>query len=153
AVRPHLPALRHVIVTSIKDFFPGYLRVLFSLTRERREGHYVQLPRDAQTYWLMRLLGRARTVRPEAAVKSTDLALLQYTGGTTGVAKGAMLTHRNLVANALQVRAWFSNLASPDGSDAVLGVLPLFHIYAMTTVMNFTMFGPGTMILQPRFVL
>src|SRR5205814_6349589 len=121
--------------------------------KERRGGHHVTLPRDSETYWLMRLLARARTSPPGVSVSSEDLALLQYTGGTTGVAKGAMLTHRNLVANALQVRTWFRNLASPDGSDTVLGVLPLFHIYAMTTVMNFTVFGPGTMILQPRFVL
>src|SRR5690348_3553993 len=106
AVRPHLPELKHVLVTSIKDFFPGYLRLLFSLTKERRDGHYVRLPRHTETYWLMRLLARARTTRPEADIHADDLALLQYTGGTTGVAKGAMLTHRNLVANALQVRAW-----------------------------------------------
>jgi long-chain acyl-CoA synthetase len=78
---------------------------------------------------------------------------LQYTGGTTGVAKAAMLTHRNLVANALQVRAWSQNLAEPDGADIVMGVLPLFHIYAMTTVMNSSIRGGGTMILQPRFVV
>jgi len=64
-----------------------------------------------------------------------------------------MLTHRNLVANALQVRAWIGNLASPDGQDIVMGVLPLFHIYAMTIVMNVTIRGGGTMVLQPRFVL
>jgi long-chain acyl-CoA synthetase len=64
-----------------------------------------------------------------------------------------MLTHRNLLANTLQVRAWFTNLANPDGPDVVLGVLPLFHIYAMTTIMNFSIRGAGTMVLQPRFVL
>jgi long-chain acyl-CoA synthetase len=153
AVRPRLPLLRHVIVTNIKDFFPGYLRLLFSLTKERRDGHHVRLPRGTSTHWLMRLLSRAPATNPAASVSADDLALLQYTGGTTGVAKAAMLTHRNLVANALQVRAWCRNLTEPDGSDTVLGVLPLFHIYAMTTVMNFTVFGPGTMILQPRFVL
>jgi long-chain acyl-CoA synthetase len=64
-----------------------------------------------------------------------------------------MLSHRNLVANTLQVRAWFGNLANPDGSDVILGVLPLFHIYAMTTIMNFSIRGGGTMVLQPRFVV
>src|SRR6266852_5739695 len=100
-----------------------------------------------------RLLSRARTTDPHVVVAASDLALLQYTGGTTGVAKGAMLTHRNLVANALQVRAWIGNLATPDGQDIVMGVLPLFHIYAMTIVMNVTIRGGGTMVLQPRFVL
>ena len=153
AVRPRLPSLQHVIVTSIKDFFPPRLRLLFSLTRERRDGHRVSLPRDGHTYWLMRQLARARSTEPQVGVAADDLALLQYTGGTTGVAKGAMLTHRNLVANTLQVRAWFGNLANQTGPDIVLGVLPLFHIYAMTTVMNFSIRGAGTMVLQPRFVV
>jgi len=153
AVRPRLPALQRVIVTSIKDFFPTRLRLLFSLTRERRDGHRVSLPGDGRTYWLMRLLSRARSSDPNVEVKADDLALLQYTGGTTGVAKGAMLTHRNLVANTLQVRACFVNLANPSGPDIVMGVLPLFHIYAMTTVMNFSIRGGGTMVLQPRFIV
>ena len=101
----------------------------------------------------MRLLSRARSSDPNVEVKADDLALLQYTGGTTGVAKGAMLTHRNLVANTLQVRACFVNLANPSGPDIVMGVLPLFHIYAMTTVMNFSIRGGGTMVLQPRFIV
>jgi long-chain acyl-CoA synthetase len=153
AVRPRLPGLRHVVVTNIKDFFPTRLRLLFTISKERKDGHRVSLPSDGKTHRLTRLLARARTTDPGVSVAADDLALLQYTGGTTGVAKGAMLTHRNLVANTLQVRAWFQNLANPDGSDIVMGVLPLFHIYAMTTVMNFSIRGGGTMVLQPRFVL
>ncbi|HLZ29648.1 MAG TPA: long-chain fatty acid--CoA ligase [Chloroflexota bacterium] len=153
AVRPRLPALRHVIVTNIKDYFPTGLKLLFSLSKERRDGHHVNLPSDGQTHWLTPLCARARAVDPGIDVGADDLALLQYTGGTTGVAKAAMLTHRNLVANALQVRAWSHNLAQPDGADIVMGVLPLFHIYAMTTVMNSSIRGGGTMILQPRFVV
>jgi long-chain acyl-CoA synthetase len=153
AVRDRVPTLRHVIVTNIKDFFPTQLRLLFSLTRERRDGHRVKLPRDGHTYWLKRLLARARSSSPGVEVAADDLALLQYTGGTTGVPKGAMLTHRNLVANTLQVRAWFGNLANPNGPDVVMGVVPLFHIYGMTTVMNFSVRGAGTMVLQPRFVV
>jgi long-chain acyl-CoA synthetase len=153
AVRPRLPRLQHVIVTNIKDFFPTSLRLLFTISKERKDGHRVSLPSDGNTYWLGRLLDRARAEDPGVAVAAEDLALLQYTGGTTGVAKGAMLTHRNLLANALQVRAWLGNLANPDGPDIVMGVLPLFHIYAMTIVMNFSIRGGGTMVLQPRFVL
>src|SRR5918912_3437133 len=152
-VRRRVPSLRQVIVTSIKDFFPTRLRLLFSITRERRDGHRVRLPADGQTFWLKRLLARARSSDPGVAVSGEDLALLQYTGGTTGTAKGAMLTHRNLLANTLQVRAWFGNLANPDGPDIVLGVLPLFHIYGMTAVMNFSIRGGGTMVLQPRFIV
>jgi long-chain acyl-CoA synthetase len=153
AVRPRLPALEHVIVTNIKDYFPTRLRLLFSISKERKDGHHVNLPADGKTHWLRRLCSRARTIDPGIPVGVNDLALLQYTGGTTGVAKGAMLTHRNLIANTLQIRAWFQNLAQPDGSDIVMGVLPLFHIYGMTTVMNFSIRGGGTMVLQPRFAL
>jgi long-chain acyl-CoA synthetase len=98
-------------------------------------------------------MARSRASDPGVEVRAHDLALLQYTGGTTGVAKAAMLSHRNLLANTLQVRAWFKNLAEPDGGDVVMGVLPLFHIYAITTIMNFSIAGGGTMGLQPRFVL
>jgi long-chain acyl-CoA synthetase len=153
AVRQRLPGLRQVIVTNIKDFFPTRLRVLFSLTRERRDGHRASLPHDGNTYWLKTLLARATIAEPHVNIAATDLALLQYTGGTTGVAKGAMLSHRNLLANTLQIRAWFKTLANTDGPDVVLGVLPLFHIYAMTTIMNFCIHGGGTMVLQPRFVV
>jgi long-chain acyl-CoA synthetase len=153
AVRQRLPSLRTVIVTNIKDFFPRRLRLLFSLTRERREGHHVRLPARSDTFWLTQLLARAPTGQPAVSVTADDLALLQYTGGTTGTAKAAMLSHRNLVANAIQIRAWFGNLANPTGPDIVLGVLPLFHIYAMTTIMNFSIRGAGTMVLQPRFVV
>jgi long-chain acyl-CoA synthetase len=153
AVRPRLPAVQHVLVTNIKDFFPTGLRLLFTISKERKDGHRVSLPADGRTYWLNRLLSRARTADPQVAVTGDDLALLQYTGGTTGTAKGAMLTHRNLVANTLQVRGWLGNLANTDGPDITMGVLPLFHIYAMTTVMNFSVRGAGTMVLQPRFVL
>ncbi len=64
-----------------------------------------------------------------------DLALLQYTGGTTGTPKAAMLTHRNLVANTEQCIAWMGNVAY--GQEVILGVLPFFHVYGMTVVMNF----------------
>jgi long-chain acyl-CoA synthetase len=153
AVRRRLPMLDQVIVTNIKDYFPTSLRLLFSISKERKDGHYVNLPTDAKTHWLRSLTSRATAVDPGIAVGADDLALLQYTGGTTGVAKGAMLTHRNLIANTLQIRAWFQNVAQPNGSDIVMGVLPLFHIYALTTVMNFSIRGGGTMVLQPRFVL
>jgi long-chain acyl-CoA synthetase len=151
AVRPRLPLLRHVVVTNIKDFFPTRLRVLFSLTRERRDGHYVRLPGQSNTHWLTQLLPHHSAGDPGVRVGADDLALLQYTGGTTGVAKGAMLTHRNLLANTLQIRTWFAAQATSGGPDVVLGVLPLFHIYAMTTIMNFSIRGAGTMVLLPRF--
>ena len=78
----------------------------------------------------------------------TDLALLQYTGGTTGTPKGAMLTHQNLTANARQLRAID---ADRDLRDVVLGVLPLFHVFANTCILNRTLLGGGTIAMLPRF--
>ncbi|MDI3297994.1 MAG: long-chain fatty acid--CoA ligase [Bacillota bacterium] len=93
-------------------------------------------------------LERERAPEPPAAeVAPGDLALLQYTGGTTGEPKGAMLTHRNLVANALQCIAWVGG----QGPQRILGVLPLFHVYGLTTVLNYGVASASTLILLPRF--
>jgi len=77
-----------------------------------------------------------------------DIALIQYTGGTTGIPKGAMLTHRNLVANALQLRVIDIHC---DDRDVVLGVLPLFHVFAMTCILNRTVANGGMIAMLPRF--
>jgi len=78
-----------------------------------------------------------------------DVAVFQYTGGTTGVSKGAMLIHRNITANALQVAEWFEQLEY--GNEKVLCVLPFFHSYGMTTAMNLSIIYAATMIVTPRF--
>ena len=88
---------------------------------------------------------------PEIIDIDRDIAVLQYTGGTTGQPKGAMLTHSNLSSNVSQMKLWFPNLSS--GTESILGVLPLFHIFAMTTVMNFAVATSAQMILLPRYEL
>lgn len=81
----------------------------------------------------------------------TDVAVLQYTGGTTGTPKGAMLTHANVAINVKQVVAWAPELV--DGEERVLGALPFFHVFAMTVVMNFSIAKAAQIIIMPRFVL
>jgi long-chain acyl-CoA synthetase len=81
--------------------------------------------------------------------QSGDVALLQYTGGTTGTPKGAVLTHRNLLANALQGRAWVPGLR--DGEETVYAVLPLFHAYGLTLCLTFAMSIGATLVLFPRY--
>lgn len=78
-----------------------------------------------------------------------DIAVLQYTGGTTGVPKGAMLTHKNLYANALQMSHWYHTAA--EGEDSMVVVLPLFHVFAMTVAMNMPLMKGMQMLLQPQF--
>ena len=80
-----------------------------------------------------------------------DVALLQYTGGTTGTPKGAILTHGNLRANAAQGRAWMPGLK--DGEETVYAVLPLFHAYGLTLCLTFSMSVGSTLVLLPRFDL
>ncbi|HLJ66725.1 MAG TPA: long-chain fatty acid--CoA ligase [Chloroflexota bacterium] len=152
-IRQDLPPLEHVVVARIKDYFPPLLRLLFTLLREGPEGHRVRLPADGHTYPFDRFLAAGSPDDPNVPLAGDDLALLQPTGGTTGTPKLAMLSHHNLLANALQIRAWFVNLLEPDGSDILLGVIPLFHIYGITTVLNLAVAIGGTMLLQPRVVL
>ncbi len=87
---------------------------------------------------------------PSVTVRAGDVAVLQYTGGTTGVVKGAMLTHFNLVANVAQCRA-FNPEAPPAGEGRVLTVIPLFHVYGMTVCMNLGLWSGYELILLPRF--
>ena len=77
--------------------------------------------------------------------------MLQYTGGTTGTPKGAMLTHANLSINIEQVRLWASNLE--DGEEKIMGILPFFHVFAMTTVLNLGVAMGSELILMPKFEL
>jgi len=144
SVRDDTP-LEHVIVTNIKDYFKGPLRLLFTVLRERKDGHRVDFSDDANTYEWADILTN-RTPDP-VEVAADDLAMLMYTGGTTGVPKGAMLTHRNLVANAHQARAW-SPEAVP-GKEVMLTALPLTHSYSVTVSMNHSISAGHTQVLIP----
>ena len=143
-------ALQRVIVTNIKEAFPAALRLLFTVFKERKEGHRVRLRGAAATYLLRDVLSAQRTAdAPGIAVDPGDTALLQYTGGTTGTPKGAMLKHAGLVANTLQIRAWLADFQ--DAAETMLLPLPLFHIFGMGACMSLMVHGAGTMILLPQF--
>src|SRR5919201_2042887 len=149
AVRERTP-LEHVIVTNIKEHFPPVLRLVLTVAKERRDGHRVRAPRDGRTHWLPELLRRAPAAAPSVELSPDDLALLQYTGGTTGLAKGAMLTHRNLIANLCMAWAWQpAPSAQRRGYGVVMGVLPLFHTYGMSQVMNIAIVRGDAMVLVP----
>lgn len=138
--------LKNVIVTNIKEYFPPLLKTLFTLSMEKKQGHRVELA--AGDHWFQDMLKAESAVAPNLDVKSEDDAVLLYTGGTTGLPKAAELTHANLYANAMQLRAWVPS--ARQGAETYLTALPMFHSYAMTTCMNNSMLLAGTLILIPN---
>lgn len=143
---PQTP-LKRVIISNIKDYFPPLLRFLFTVAKERKEGHRADTAgAPGVTAWHQFLEGGG-VFAPEAAAQS-DVAVLGYTGGTTGVSKGAMLTHRNLVSQAAITLAWFPE--RQPGGDVLMGALPLFHSFGMTCVMNIGVHLGAKMILIPN---
>ncbi len=143
--------LRHVVVCSLATALPRSQALLFSLFRRN---DVAPMNRDAITISYAALL-RNDGVPAPVAIAPDDVAVLQYTGGTTGIPKAATLTHANLTMNCGQV---VSGMGVTDGGagaaqDRVLGVLPLFHVFALTTVMMLSVRIGALMILLPRFEL
>ncbi|MCS7259928.1 MAG: long-chain fatty acid--CoA ligase [Anaerolineae bacterium] len=147
AVRTRLP-LKRIIVTSIQDFLPFPKNVLFVLQRRRQEKR-ARIPYGESVIPFRALLTRSEVHSPPVSLSPDDLACLQFTGGTTGLPKGAMLTHRNLVANVYQIRAFLMQ-GHVEGQDRVVGILPLFHVYGMNGVMNLGIHLAATIVLLPR---
>jgi long-chain acyl-CoA synthetase len=138
--------LRHVIVVKIKTYFPPLLNLLFTLLVEKKRGHKVDISGDVGAYWFTDLLSKASDSPKPVKVGMDDTAVLMYTGGTTGISKGAQLTHRNILTNAYMAFRW---TGGTKGQDSTLTALPLFHSYAMTMCMNATIAGAGRMIMVP----
>ena len=124
----------------------GVKRVLVT----RRAGGEVALGPEAQSFEAV--VAQGSETPPEIPISPSDVAVLQYTGGTTGVSKGAMLTHFNLVANVTQLRGFSADPLQP-GAGSILTVIPLFHVYGMTVCLNYCLAGGGELILLPRFEL
>lgn len=140
--------VKHLVLCSVKDFLPAPKSLLYSLKtafKKQRE------PKDApaRTHKFLDLIKREETGPLDAAVSPEDVALVQYTGGTTGIPKGAMLTHRNLLTNALQSRSWFTRMK--EGEDVILAALPFFHVYGVTIALNLGILMGAELILLPKF--
>src|SRR5512145_1534197 len=132
--------VKTVIVTNIKEYLPPLAKILFTLAKEKKDGHRVnQLA--AGDYWFQDMLRRYAGQKPNVQILPDDIGLFQYTGGTTGIAKAAMLSHRALVSNLIQTLAW---TAESTGAFAdlkrhellYLGALPLFHVYGLIVMLN-----------------
>ncbi len=142
--------LKNIVVSNIKDFFPGLLSFLYTVAKEKKEGDRVEIAKEDHIF--TGLLSKYAGKEPPAVeVSPFDRAVFLYTGGTTGVSKGAVLQHRNLVANMFQVKAWCTDYQ--DGKEVALGVLPFFHSYGLTTVLNLGLLNGAKLVLLPRFVL
>jgi long-chain acyl-CoA synthetase len=154
--------VEHVILAGVADYFPLPLSIAYraraAITSRNQPHADPRVVRaDKTIHQFKDLIGHASDSQgfevyalPEPA-KPDDLALLQYTGGTTGVAKGAMLSHRNLMANAMQALIW--NEDPLDTKHTTLCVAPFFHVYGLTVGMNVTMLAASTMVLLPRFTV
>ena len=140
--------VRRLILCGIRDFLPFPLNVLYPL-KARIDKQWVSVRRVPPIYDFMAIVRHESTAAVNAAVSPDDTALLQYTGGTTGVPKGAVLTHRNLVVNAVQSKAWLT--LHNEGEVVVLGVIPFFHVYGMTIAMNLGILIGAELILLPKF--
>ncbi|MBD1371054.1 AMP-binding protein [Hazenella sp. IB182357] len=138
-----------IVVTSMKDYLPPLKKILYPI-KAKIDGMYVKLSSKGEFYPFMELIQSSDDTPIQPVYHSSDdLALLQYTGGTTGLAKGAMLSHGNLIANMRQARAWFYKTERGQGS--IMAVIPFVHVYGMTTVMNFAIAEGLTMVIVPRF--
>jgi long-chain acyl-CoA synthetase len=137
--------LRHIVVARIKDYFPTVLRFLFTVAKEKKEGHYVNLA-SGQDRWFGDFLTSAPPRPSPVARGMDDTACLLGTGGTTGIPKSAQLSHGNLVSNANAGLVWSH---SREANEITIGALPLFHSYGMTSVMNMCVAGALTMVLIP----
>lgn len=152
-------ALEHVIVTSPADFLPPLLQKLYPLSQRNTKLPQPTLTKkelegDPTLHRMQPMLqshakGGIELFNLPIHVQSNDLAVLQYTGGTTGLSKGAMLTHRNLLANAMQTRCWVPQ--AKDAKETSLCVAPFFHAYGLSVGMNLSILAAATMILLPQF--
>ena len=139
--------VEQLIITSIRDYLPFPLNVLYPL-KARKQKLNLTVPYGESVHSFKRLVKNSAGNPPRPEVAMDELALLQYTGGTTGIAKGAMLTHRNLMANVIQLMVW---CPLKRGEERILCVLPFFHVLGMTVLMNLSICWGASMILLPRF--
>jgi long-chain acyl-CoA synthetase len=146
----HRLSLKRIVITGIQDYLPFPKNLLYPL-QARREGTWTPMPRQEGVVAFKRLIAHSPLPK-RVELLPDDLACLQYTGGTTGLPKGAMLTHRNLIANVTQIRQFLLQ-GHEEATDKAIAILPLFHAYGMNGVMNLGVHLAATLVLLPTFDL
>ena len=139
-------AVAQIIVCPFADMLPGAKRALFRALKGRDR---TTPPRDAAHVRFSDLAAPGDPPQPVDVDPHRDVAVLQYTGGTSGVPKGAMLSHANLYANTVQGVLWFKDTRM--GQERTLAALPFFHVFAMTTVLLFSVYAGAEIVMMPRF--
>ena len=140
--------LKTLVVCPMADILPFAKGMLYRALRRRDQA---EVAADEAHIAFAALIDNDGRFDPPAVDPIRDVAVLQYTGGTTGTPKGAMLSHANLVANVRQCMAWFPEFK--PGEERTLAVLPFFHVFAMTVVMNLSLAAGAEIVLLPRFDL
>ena len=140
--------VRNVIATNIKEFLPAFKKVLFTVLKEKKDNHRIEL--QYGDWWLSNLLHKHKDA-PKAApqVKPTDPAILLFSGGTTGTPKAALGTHHSLFMAGMQLRIWLKNVLE-DWDDIIMLNMPLFHAYGLVGVMATGLVGHNTFALIPN---
>jgi long-chain acyl-CoA synthetase len=145
-----LTKIKHIIVTSIKDYLPFPKNLLYPFVQKKQNQLVVKVEHQGDTHLFKQII---HVAKPDVDIPdfnpSEDIALLQYTGGTTGFPKGVILTHENIIANTKMCATWMYKCRR--GEESVLGILPFFHVYGLTTVMNLSVMQGFKMILLPKF--
>ena len=159
AALPELTSVRHVVLTGMRQYYPQHFQKLCAglnspsaprSTMELQVSTEAKPSKNPRLHDWEDLLNLSRSPAPHGLTPA-DIACLQYTGGTTGTSKGAMLTHANLVINAYHANCWLTG--SKSQREVVVAALPMFHIYAMTCVMIAAIENGNTVIILPRFEL
>ena len=141
--------LEHIIFANVSDYLPLSKRLAIRISRKKRALYRLQAPLEPGMYSFSDLLSSQSDSPPEVEILARDLGVIMYTGGTTAAPKGVMLSHRNLVANALQTRHWIPSVK--EGQERFLCVIPFSHSYGLTTALTVPIALGATLILKAKF--
>ncbi|WP_349727866.1 AMP-binding protein [Peribacillus frigoritolerans] len=142
--------IEHIIVTAIKEYLPFPKNLIYPFIQKKQYGIVINVEHEGNHHLFSEIMKRKMTEEVTVPIDvDNDLALLQYTGGTTGFPKGVMLTHKNMLANTKMCNAWLYK--NKRGEERILAILPFFHVYGMTTVLVLSVMEGNTMIIMPKF--
>ena len=141
--------VKTVVVANIKEYLPPLAKLLFTIAKEKKEGHFLQ-DVEAGDHLFQDLLSKYDGKQANVVVQPDDLAIFQYTGGTTGGSKAAMSKHRALVANMLQTEGILDLFDTPAESEIFLGAIPFFHVYGLVVVVSTSVYRGCRIVLVPN---